>query len=78
LWYTSVISALERLKQEDCGFKPRLGYIVRPCLKTLKSKTERERKRKKEREYLRLVGILKNSYGKTSIIIFWEGTKLED
>jgi hypothetical protein len=32
--HTPVISALGRLRQEDCKFKANLGYIVRPCLKT--------------------------------------------
>jgi hypothetical protein len=29
-WYTSVIPALRRLKQEDHEFKTSLGYIGRP------------------------------------------------
>jgi hypothetical protein len=29
-WYTSVIPALRRQKQEDCEFKDSLGYIVKP------------------------------------------------
>jgi hypothetical protein len=28
-----VISAIKRLRQEDCKFKNSLGYMVRPCLK---------------------------------------------
>jgi hypothetical protein len=29
-WCTPVISALGRLRQEDCKFKTRLVYIMRP------------------------------------------------
>jgi hypothetical protein len=32
-WYTSVIPALWRLRQEDCRFEASLSYIVRPYLK---------------------------------------------
>jgi hypothetical protein len=33
--------ALRRSRQENCEFKTRLGYIVKPCLKT-KTKTRAE------------------------------------
>jgi hypothetical protein len=33
LWYTSVIPALERLRQEDCEFKAGMDYVWKPCLK---------------------------------------------
>jgi hypothetical protein len=33
-WYTPVIPALGRQKQEDLVFKASLGYIVMPCLQT--------------------------------------------
>jgi hypothetical protein len=32
-WCTPIISAFERLRQEDCEFKAGLGYIARPGLK---------------------------------------------
>lgn len=33
-WYSPVIPALRKLKQDDCHkFKPSLGSIVKPCLK---------------------------------------------
>jgi hypothetical protein len=32
-WCTSVIPALERLRQEDCDLKASQGNIARPCLK---------------------------------------------
>jgi hypothetical protein len=38
-WYTSVIPAFGRWKQEDHGFLTNLGYTARPCLKTDKKKT---------------------------------------
>jgi hypothetical protein len=34
-----VIPAFERLKQENCKFKAKLGYVVRPCVKA-KQKTQ--------------------------------------
>jgi hypothetical protein len=37
-WYTPVISALGRLRQEDCESKASLEYIVRPYLKKKKKK----------------------------------------
>jgi hypothetical protein len=41
-WCLPVISALGRLRQEDCEFKASLSYIVRTCLK--KNKTEKQPK----------------------------------
>jgi hypothetical protein len=35
-WYTRVIPALGRLRQESCEFQAILGYIVRLCLKNKK------------------------------------------
>jgi hypothetical protein len=32
-WYTSIIPALRRLRQENFKFETSLGYLVRPCLK---------------------------------------------
>jgi hypothetical protein len=32
-WFTAVIPAVGRPRQEDGEFKVRLGYIVRPCPK---------------------------------------------
>jgi hypothetical protein len=37
-WYTPVIPAPQRLRQENIKFKTNLGYIARPCLKTNKEK----------------------------------------
>jgi hypothetical protein len=34
----AVISALGRLRQEDCEFKASFSYIARPCLKTKQNK----------------------------------------
>jgi hypothetical protein len=31
-----ILQVLWRLKQEDCEFKARLGYLIRPCLKKKK------------------------------------------
>jgi hypothetical protein len=33
-WHTPIISALGRLKQEDCEFEGSLGYMAKPCLNT--------------------------------------------
>jgi hypothetical protein len=30
-WYTPIIPALRRLRQEDHKFKARQGYMVTPC-----------------------------------------------
>jgi hypothetical protein len=35
-WYAPEIPALKRLSQEDYEFEVCLGYILKPCLKTLK------------------------------------------
>jgi hypothetical protein len=32
-WYTSVIPALRKLRQEDHEFRASLGYMVRPSVK---------------------------------------------
>jgi hypothetical protein len=40
-WYTSIISALKRVRQEDLKFEASLEYIARPCLKKPKNKIER-------------------------------------
>jgi hypothetical protein len=32
-WYTLIISALKRLRQEDGKFETSLGCIIKPCLK---------------------------------------------
>jgi hypothetical protein len=36
-WYMPVIPALRRLKPKDLEFETTLGYIARPCPKSLKS-----------------------------------------
>jgi hypothetical protein len=38
-WFMPVIPALGRMRQEDHKFKVNLGYLVRPCLKSLKNNT---------------------------------------
>jgi hypothetical protein len=45
VWYTPIISALGRLRQEDREFDVILGYIIRPCLITLEKKKEKEKTR---------------------------------
>jgi hypothetical protein len=41
-WYTPVISALGRLRQEDVQFKSSLGYILRSCLKKTTKRATKE------------------------------------
>jgi hypothetical protein len=36
LWYTSVIPALQKLRQEDYKFKASVDYIMKPGLKKKK------------------------------------------
>jgi hypothetical protein len=36
-WYSPVISALGRLRQENSKFQVSLGYMERPCLKSNKN-----------------------------------------
>jgi hypothetical protein len=54
-WYTPIISAFRRLRQEDHKFKASMDYIVIPCLKSffpvknhylLKNKQEKTRTKK--------------------------------
>jgi hypothetical protein len=35
-WHTPVMPAFRRLRQENCEFEARLGYIATPCLKKYK------------------------------------------
>jgi hypothetical protein len=44
LWYTRIIPALRRQRQENLKFQANLGYVARPYLQ--KKKKEREKKRK--------------------------------
>jgi hypothetical protein len=44
-WFTAVIPALRRLRQEDGELQASLGYTVRPYLQ----KRERERRRKEKK-----------------------------
>jgi hypothetical protein len=46
LWYTPVVPALRRLRQENCEFQASLDYIVKPCLK--KNKTNKTKKKGKK------------------------------
>jgi hypothetical protein len=43
-WYTPVIPACRRWRQEDCKFKISLGYTASLCLKKPKGKMEGGRK----------------------------------
>jgi hypothetical protein len=40
-WHVSVISALERLRQENCKLGASQSYIARPYLKKKKKKTKK-------------------------------------
>jgi hypothetical protein len=44
-WYTPIIPALKRLKQENHEFKDNIGYIVRHCLKKKKGKKEKKKEK---------------------------------
>jgi hypothetical protein len=39
-WYTPIIPALGKLRQEYCKFKANQGYIARPYLKNNKKKVK--------------------------------------
>jgi hypothetical protein len=43
-WYTPVIPALEKLRQEDLKFEVSLGYIVISCLKKKKKRKKKKTK----------------------------------
>jgi hypothetical protein len=43
-WCTSIIPALERLRQENCEFKACLAFLVRACLKKKKKKKSKVNK----------------------------------
>jgi hypothetical protein len=42
-WFTLVIPAFGRVRQENCKFKANLSYIARPCLK-IKQNTHTQKK----------------------------------
>jgi hypothetical protein len=57
VWYTPVIPALRRLRQEDHKFEVRVSYIAGPCKRKERrkegrreGKRGRKRERRKERE----------------------------
>jgi hypothetical protein len=49
-WYTHVITALGRLRQEDHKFQASLGYIGRNCLQKMGYIGTRERSREREKQ----------------------------
>jgi hypothetical protein len=49
-WYTLIIPALRRLKQENQEFGANLGFIVRTCPREGAGAGEGERERERERE----------------------------
>jgi hypothetical protein len=53
-WYMSVIPALGGLRQEDHEFKGTLVYIIRSCVKKLKTKNHKKMCLTIEKAYLHL------------------------
>jgi hypothetical protein len=50
-WYTSIIPAVRRLRQEDLEFKASLGYTAKPCLKKENKKKRKEKEKEKKRRH---------------------------